>query len=110
MLHVQERLGSGVIFVAFSDDMKRAKTILLPGENQNFKIIFPDMRDITLKHSVVLAMLSLAQGSILTYGTFGLWGALLRRNQNIIIAPKEFLNTKIGFYLSTANIKGMTYK
>ena len=110
MLHVQERLGSGVIFVAFSDDMKRAKTILLPGENQNFKIIFPDMRDITLKPSVVLAMLSLAQGSILTYGTFGLWGALLRRNLNIIIAPKEFLNTKIGFYLSTANIKRVTYK
>ena len=68
------------------------------------------MTDISLEPSVVMAMLSLSEGSILTYGTFGLWGALLRRNLNIIIAPKEFLNTKIGFYLSTANIKGVTYK
>ena len=109
MLHVQERLGSGVLFVAFSDDMKRAKKLLLSEENQGFNIIFPDMKHISLKTSVVLAMLSLAQGSILTYGTFGLWGALLRKNLSIIVAPKAFSNTEIGFYLSKANAIGMTY-
>ena len=102
-------LGSGVTFVAFSDDLKRAKNILLSQENQKYNIIFPDMRHISLKPSVVLAMLSLAKGSILTYGTFGLWGALLRKRLNYIVAPKEFLNTKEGFYLSAANVKGLTY-
>ena len=109
MTYVEKQLGSGVTFLAFTDDTERAKEILQSKENQNFKIIFPRTKDYYLESSVVLAMLSLASGSILTHGTFGVWGALLRNHHGIIVAPKEFSKTNIGFWISEANFKGMTY-
>ena len=33
-------------------------------------------------------MLSLADHSILSYGTFGIWGALLRKNEGQVVLPK----------------------
>ena len=38
-----------------------------------------------------LAMLSLADHSILSYGTFGIWGALLAKGGEVVV-PKLLLN------------------
>ena len=42
-----------------------------------------------------MALLSLADHSIISHGTFGMWGALLANNGEIIMS-KELLNTDIG--------------
>ena len=43
-----------------------------------------------------LALLSLSDHNIITFGTFGLWGALLGKDNKITICPKDFAKTDIG--------------
>ena len=43
-----------------------------------------------------LALLSLSDHNIITFGTFGLWGALLGKDKKITICPKDFAKTDIG--------------
>ena len=72
-------------------------------QSQVLKIIFPTnsilhnnfvfkfSSDITFIFSKIgndLAMLSLADHSILSYGTFGIWGALLRKKDGEVVLPK----------------------
>ena len=109
MTLLQQQFTRKVIFVAFSDNNKRARKVLYTEQNEKFTILSPSVDDTSALSRVTLALLSLAQGSILTYGTFGIWGALLRKQQTNIVAPVELLKTEIGFYLSTANISGITY-
>ena len=57
--------------------------------NNNFVFYFSS--DITFIFSKIgndLAMLSLADHSILSYGTFGIWGALLRKKDGEVVLPK----------------------
>ena len=42
-----------------------------------------------------MAILSLADHSILSYGTFGMWGALLANNGETVI-PRIALKSKVG--------------
>ena len=109
MTLLQQRFTRRVIFVAFSDNNERARELLDTKQNKKLTILYPSVDDTSSGTRVTLALLSLAQGSILTYGTFGIWGALLRTQQTNIVAPVELLKTGIGFYLSTANISGIYY-
>ena len=109
MLHIQRKFGENVIFCAYSDDTVRAKLLLLTPRNEKFTIIFPIFEEQDSSSSIVLALLSFAEGSILTYSTFGLWGALLRKTTSDTILPIEIANTDIGRYVSSANISGVTF-
>ena len=42
---------------------------------------------------VDLALLSFSDHSIMTYGTFGIWGSLLGKEDKLTIFPKEFMKT-----------------
>ena len=48
-----------------------------------------------------MAILSLADHSILSYGTFGMWGALLANNGETVI-PKIALNSTVGRKINKA--------
>ena len=48
-------------------------------------------------------LLSLADHSILTYGTYGMWGALLAKGGETIMS-KDFLRTDIGTQIAAANL------
>ena len=48
-----------------------------------------------------MALLSLSDHSIISYGTFGMWGALLR-NQGETIMSKDFIITDIGMKVNEA--------
>ena len=109
MLHMQRKFGKNVIFIAFSDDTRKAKETLLTARNEKFTIIFPIFEEQNSSSSTVLALLSLSEGSILTYSTFGLWGALLRKDIEDTILPVGIVNTDIGTYVSGANISGVTF-
>ena len=50
-----------------------------------------------------LVLLSQADHSILTYGTYGMWGALLAKGGETIMS-KDFLKTDIGSQINLANI------
>jgi len=51
---------------------------------------------------VDFALLSLANASILSYGTFGMWGALLAGGQTIL--PVSHMNTKEAIEIIQTNI------
>jgi hypothetical protein len=50
-----------------------------------------------------MALLSLADHSIATYGTFGMWGALLAGGGEAIF-PKGSLETDFGFAIKRASL------
>ena len=52
---------------------------------------------------VDMGLLSLADHAIITYGTFGMWGALLAEGGETIM-PKDNLETDIGMAIERANI------
>ena len=48
-------------------------------------------------------MLSLADHSILSFGSYGMWGALLAKGGETIMS-KEFLQTDVGTQVAKANL------
>ena len=48
-----------------------------------------------------MALLSLADHSIISYGTFGLWGAILAGRGEVVVS-KDFFNTIPGGHISDA--------
>ena len=48
-----------------------------------------------------MALLSLAHHSIISYGTFGMWGALLANNGETIMS-RDFIKTDIGTKVNEA--------
>ena len=48
-----------------------------------------------------MALLSLADHSILSYGTFGMWGALLAGRGEVVV-KKDFFNTDPGGHIKHA--------
>ena len=57
----------------------------------SFHILLLVYEDIFILIGIDLAMLSLADHSILSYGTFGIWGALLAKGGEVVV-PKLLLN------------------
>ena len=45
---------------------------------------------------VDLALLSLSNHSIITFGKFGLWGSLLGKEDKLTVCPKDYMKTDIG--------------
>ena len=56
-----------------------------------------------------LAMLSLADHSILTHGRFGLWGALLTNRTGEVLLPKGYDTTTENIRIRRANIPNFMY-
>ena len=52
---------------------------------------------------VDLALLSLANHSIISYGSFSMWGALLS-NKGEVIMPKDYALTDVGERINMTNI------
>ena len=55
-----------------------------------------------------LALLTMANYSVLSYGTFGLWGALLANPKEIIVSKNMMTETKEGYELSQAKLPYVT--
>ena len=109
MLHMKRNLGNNTTFLAFSDDIEKAKNLLSSKENEQFDIQFPLFDGEAPSTRITLAILSLCKGSILTYSTFGLWGALLRSNRTNIIMPRDMIGTDIGQYVSNSGLLNKIY-
>ena len=56
-----------------------------------------------------LALLSLADHSIMTHGTFGLWGALLSKMTGEVVLPKGYEITTENIRIKSANITNFIY-
>ena len=65
--------------------------------------IFPQYQVFFSNLVTDLALLSLADHSILTYGTYGMWGALLAKGGETLMS-KEFMKTDIGSQIAAANL------
>ena len=55
-----------------------------------------------------MALLSLADHSITTYGTFGMWGALLSGRGETLL-PNDMKDTDVGMAIKRANIPQWTF-
>ena len=55
-----------------------------------------------------MGLLSLADHAIITYGTFGMWGALLAGRGETIM-PKDNLEPEVGMAIRRANIPNWTF-
>ena len=65
-----------IMFLAYSDDIERAKTMQHSKENERFNLELPLVDCSSPTTRITLSLLSLCEDSILTYSTFGLWGDL----------------------------------
>ena len=109
MEFMKNKFGDNIVFAVFSDDIVDARRTLHTVDKTKFNIVFPSFGESSRSLGITLAALSLADHSILTYSTFGLWGALLRKNKGETIMPKETTKTDIGFYASDADVPGLTF-
>ena len=107
MHFMKEKFGENVVFAVCSDDITSARTLFSKTAQSKFDIIFPSIDKIPRASSITLALLSLADHSILTYSTFGLWGALLRKTNGEMIMPQEMSKTDTGYYALNANIPNL---
>ena len=55
-----------------------------------------------------MALLSLADHSIMSYGSFGMWGALLAKGGETVL-PKDIVNTDIGTAIKRAQLSRWTF-
>ena len=109
MHHMRKKFGKKVIFAVLSDEIKKARKLFPKAVQSKFNIMFPSFGDSPRTSSITLALLSLADHSILTYSTFGLWGALLRKTNGEILMPQEINKTDTGYYALNANIPGLKF-
>ena len=58
---------------------------------------------------VDLALLSLADHHIITFGTFGMWGSLLGSTDGITICPKDYAKTDVGREVKSANLNNWLF-
>ena len=118
--YFKQKYGKKVLFFVLSDEIRLARKIFEKIPHNPSDVIFPSFADLPVDHlvgenlvytpemlqasRVSLALLSLSDHSILTYSTFGLWGALLKKTKGEIILPKDVAKTDIGFSVLNANI------
>ena len=101
MLYVTNKSRKKVVFIAFSDDTKKAKDLLITDQNPKYKIIFPVFDDQKSFANIIIALLANVDGSVLTYSTFGLWGALLRKKDQLLCYLKKSLTRILECMYST---------
>ena len=105
----RQKVESNVTFLVFSDDIEKASKLIFSEKTKDFDIEFPLVDGGSPTTRITLAILSLSEGSILTYSTFGLWGALLRKKQNNIFMPREIIETDIGKYVVNSDLSRNIY-
>ena len=55
-----------------------------------------------------MALLSLADHSIITYGSFGMWGAFLAGKGETLL-PKDIIETDVGMAILRAKLNNWTF-
>ena len=55
-----------------------------------------------------MALLSLADHSIMTYGSFGMWGSLLAKGGETVL-PKDNVKSDVGAAIKRAQLSGWTF-
>ena len=55
-----------------------------------------------------MALLSLADHSIMSYGSFGMWGALLANGGETVL-PKDIIKSDIGTAIKRAELPNWTF-
>ena len=55
-----------------------------------------------------MALLSLADHSIMSYGSFGMWGALLAKGGETVL-PKDIVKSDIGNAIKRAELPNWTF-
>ena len=107
--YMRDKFGKKVVFAVFSDDIKIARQYFSKSDQSKFNVMFPNLGKSPRAPSITMALLSLADHSILTYSTYGLWGAFLRKTNGDIIMPQEINKTDTGYYAKIANIPGLKF-
>ena len=77
-------------------------------------MIFNHLADIESEYNfytsgVDLALLSYSNHSIISYGSFSMWGALLSRNGGEVIMPIDYGLTDVGERINMTNIPNWTF-
>ena len=109
MQYMTDKFGGNVVFAVFSDDIKTARTYFFKDDQSKLNIMFPNLGESSRAPSITMALLSLADHSILTYSSYGLWGALLRKTSGEILMPQEMNKTDHGYYAYIAKIPGLKF-
>ena len=55
-----------------------------------------------------MALLSLADHSIMSYGSFGMWGSLLAKGGETVL-PKDIIKSDVGAAIKRAELPGWTF-
>ena len=55
-----------------------------------------------------MALLSLANHSIMTYGSFGMWGSLLAQGGETVL-PKDIVKSDVGAAIKRAQLPNWTF-
>ena len=55
-----------------------------------------------------MALLSLADHSIITYGSFGMWGSLLAKGGETVL-PNDNIKSDVGAAIKRARLPGWTF-
>ena len=88
-IKLAKELYQEVIFIAVSDDLQWCKDNL---EEEN--LFYTDNEDTVAGTGQDLALLTMSDHSVLSHGTFGLWGAMLAGGD--IIAPNHYQLPRLG--------------
>ena len=99
MNHFREKYSNQTRFLVVSDEVPKAKKVIIDSQPHHRDIIFVGTIDDAIDGKVSkeesvgvdLALLSLCQHVIMTHGTFGLWSTFLSSTENEHIVADEYI-------------------
>ena len=107
-IYIKVKFKNSALFIIVSDDLTWAKEhinrddVAFAGnfETAPYPYSFLESKDI----GEDLCLLVACNHTIMSFGTFGLWGALLAGGQ--VVLPKQIMDVKEGFELEVAGLLG----